>query len=148
MQSHEKLRSIDPAPVRPFFQDLVDLLEVTLDQTHSAEGTAATVKLEHGSASCLERVCKLLRQEGQSADSSQCRVKLHSRDARTQISGAVVHIMMRLLSVAAHWLAGSTRSAWELVCRFCLPLFSPRVSLLSSKFLVILRTPALWNLSY
>lgn len=120
--------SIEPANVRPFFQDLVDLLAGALERTLATHGVAAAGH-EHGARQCLKRVGHLVQQDGQSAQGSQCWVKLDTQLARTQLAGATVHIMMRLLSVSAHWLADSTRSAWELVCRFsrsppCVPLFS------------------------
>jgi hypothetical protein len=44
-------------------------------------------------------------------------VKLDASGASAQLCHDAVHILMRLMSISAHWLATSTRPAWELACR-------------------------------
>jgi hypothetical protein len=44
-------------------------------------------------------------------------VKLDAIGANAQLCCDAVHILMRLMSISAHWLATSTRPAWELTCR-------------------------------
>ena len=89
----------------------MDLLAVTLEETQPYNGMVA-IKLEDGGVRCLERVGRL-----REVEPAHCLVKLRSQSARLQLSADIVHIMTQLLAVAAHWLADSTRPAWELVCR-------------------------------
>jgi len=113
--------SVEPKNVRPLFEDLVDLLAATLEppQHGACDRGSALPARQSGATRCLERVARL--RLGQPADASCCWVKLDTSDARDQLCRDAVHILTRLMPVSAHWLAASTRPAWELVCRSAFP---------------------------
>ena len=140
------VQSSEPAPVRLFFEDLVDLLAASL------EGPDA--RSHHDDMRCLKRIAALVEREGKSGASSERArmedswVRLQLPFARNQLSDKIVSTMLLILPGCAHLLANCTRPIWNLACRTvlntphaqCIKLFE-LLACLCERY----QAPAIWG---
>ena len=110
-------QSVEHAPVRMLFQDLVDLMAVALEHADTILLVNSSAPLERDVICCLKRLHLLTQQRGQHHDSFEPIVKLRSQSARNQLLDATIRIMVKTLSGSPHILDRITHSAWELLLR-------------------------------